>query len=69
MLTTDGLLECPHTNFYLPEQVVAMVKDKSVRKGLQQLLNEIQVKGVRDSTTILAWDQFIIEEGTMPSDI
>lgn len=68
-LTTDGLLECPHTNYHLPEQVVEKMNKNSVRNGLQQLLNEIQVKGVRDSTTILAWDQKILEEGAMPSDI
>ncbi|MCA0173207.1 protein phosphatase 2C domain-containing protein [Bacillus sp. RAR_GA_16] len=68
-LTTDGLLECPHTNYHLPEQVVEKMSKNSVRNGLQQLLNEIQVKGVRDSTTILAWDQMILEEGAMPSDI
>ena len=68
-LTTDGLLECPHTNYHLPEQVVERMKNNSVRNGVLQLLNEIQVKGVRDSTTILAWDRMILEDGAMPSDI
>lgn len=68
-LTTDGLLECPHTNLHLPDQVVARMKGKPVKEGVQQLLEEIKNKGVRDSTTIVAWKLHMIEEGLMPSDL
>ncbi|PFG11926.1 protein phosphatase 2C domain-containing protein [Bacillus sp. es.036] len=68
-LTTDGLLECPHTNFHFPDQIVARMKGKCVKKDVQQLLKEIEGKGVRDSTTIVAWKINIVENGVMPSDL
>ena len=68
-LTTDGLLECPNTNFHLPSQVATRMKGKTVKDDVQQLLEEIQDKGVRDSTTIVAWKSNIIEDGVMPSDV
>ncbi|QHA90742.1 protein phosphatase 2C domain-containing protein [Bacillus sp. N1-1] len=68
-LTTDGLLEYPHTNFHLPGQVVARMKGKSVKEDVQRLLEEVEGKGVRDSTTIVAWKINIVEDGVMPSDL
>ncbi|WP_166000077.1 protein phosphatase 2C domain-containing protein [Bacillus sp. Cs-700] len=68
-LTTDGLLECPQTNFHFPDQIVARMKGKSVKEDVQQLLKEVEGKGVRDSTTIVAWKINIVEDGVMPSDL
>lgn len=68
-LTTDGLLECPHTNLHFLDQIVARMKGKSVKEDVQQLLKEVEGKGVRDSTTIVAWKINIVEDGVMPSDL
>ena len=68
LLTTDGLIECPDANFHFPSEVIAQIKDKSVRSGIQQLLTVISGKSVRDSTTILSWEIEVEEEATVPSD-
>ena len=68
LLTTDGLIECPDANFHFPSEVVAQIRDKSVRSGLQKLLTEINGKSVRDSTTILSWEIEVEKAATMPSD-
>ncbi|MGG0718144.1 protein phosphatase 2C domain-containing protein [Robertmurraya massiliosenegalensis] len=67
-LTTDGLIECPNTNFNNPIEIFRpfgnFTDDESVRK----LLEEIKKNNVRDSTTILSWFVDINELGSKPSN-
>ncbi|WP_456278899.1 protein phosphatase 2C domain-containing protein [Bacillus sp. AK128] len=67
-LTTDGLIECPNTNFSNPNELFkpfdSFTNDESVRR----LLEEIKKNNVRDSTTILSWFVDINEVGSQPSN-
>ncbi len=67
-LTTDGLLECPDSNFHQSEEVTDRLKGEFIKDDIHRLLEEIKSKNVRDSTTILAWDITICEDGLIPSD-
>ncbi|UFU00105.1 protein phosphatase 2C domain-containing protein [Radiobacillus kanasensis] len=68
-LTTDGLIECPNTNFGNPSEILKRFEKVSNREGVQSLLEEINEKDVRDSTTILSWKILNKEKATMPSDL
>ncbi|MFS0864748.1 protein phosphatase 2C domain-containing protein [Fredinandcohnia sp. 179-A 10B2 NHS] len=54
-LTTDGLVECPNTNFDNPIEIFSYFTRQSNENAVQELLSYIQQKDVRDSTTILSW--------------
>jgi hypothetical protein len=67
-LTTDGLVECPNTNFENPKEIFHRLLDVSNEIGVMKLLNEIEDKNVRDSTTIISWEIIAGESATMPSN-
>lgn len=54
-LTTDGLVECPNTNFDSPKEIFNYFHRKTNENAVKELLSCIQRKNVRDSTTILSW--------------
>lgn len=68
LLTTDGLVECPNTNFSNPIEVGKPFEILSNEQGVQALLEEIKEKNVRDSTTILSWFIDIDADSTRPSN-
>lgn len=68
-MTTDGLTECPGVAFEEPAAVEENFIDSSGQEGVQILLEEVRVKGVRNSTTIISWSVHIEETATMPSDM
>ncbi|MFE1245041.1 protein phosphatase 2C domain-containing protein [Fictibacillus sp. NPDC058756] len=68
-MTTDGLTECPGVTFADPEAVEGIFNGVSVSEGVWELLEEVRMKGVRDSTTIISWFVQIGETATMPSDL
>lgn len=68
LLTTDGLVECPNTDFSQPLEVAKPFKAGSNIEGVQALLEEIKEKNVRDSTTILSWMIEVESESTRPGN-
>lgn len=68
-LTTDGLVECPDTNFMDPREIRKVFEGVSNEDGVHSLLNEIQQKNVRDSTTILSWFVDVEDEATVPGNL
>ncbi|MDZ5473099.1 protein phosphatase 2C domain-containing protein [Bacillus sp. 31A1R] len=54
-LTTDGLVECPNTNFTNHKEIFHPFQNQSNEESVSWLLNEIKVKNVRDSTTVISW--------------
>ncbi|WNS74785.1 protein phosphatase 2C domain-containing protein [Bacillus sp. DTU_2020_1000418_1_SI_GHA_SEK_038] len=66
-LTTDGLIECPNTDFKNPKEILKSFEIYSNDGGVKQLLQEIQEKNVRDSTTIISWFVEIESDATLPS--
>ncbi|HYK72344.1 MAG TPA: protein phosphatase 2C domain-containing protein [Pseudoneobacillus sp.] len=68
-LTTDGLTECPKTNFSNPKEILKPFENYSNEESVRELLIEIKDKNVRDSTTILSWFVNINDEASLPSDI
>lgn len=68
-LTTDGLIECPHTNFDNPTEIFNTFDGISNQKGVKRLLEGIQKNNVRDSTTIISWKVAINQSAMLPSDI
>ena len=55
-LTTDGLVECPDTDFFTKtESIFIKFDDVSHHDGVRNLLEIIKEKQVRDSTTIISW--------------
>ncbi|MDP4549346.1 protein phosphatase 2C domain-containing protein [Alkalihalobacillus macyae] len=68
LLTTDGLIECPNTNFFSSGEVAKRMKGCSIPEGVRQLLSEVKENGVRDNTTILSWEIDRSEHATMPSN-
>lgn len=68
LLTTDGLVECPNTNFENPKEIFHRFLDVSNEIGVIQLLNVIEDKNVRDSTTIISWEIIVGESATLPSN-
>ncbi|NDI33187.1 protein phosphatase 2C domain-containing protein [Chengkuizengella sediminis] len=67
-LTTDGLVECPNTNFKYPAEIFNIFEGVKHQEGVLKLLEEIKKKNVRDSTTIISWKVIINNNSTMPSD-
>ncbi len=68
LLTTDGLVECPNTNFSDPLEVAKRFHTGSSKQGVEALLSEIKDKNVRDSTTILSWTIEVESESTRPGN-
>lgn len=68
LLTTDGLVECPNTDFSDPLEVVKRFDAASNTEGVTSLLEEIKENNVRDSTTILSWMIEIKSESTRPGN-
>ncbi|MFZ3588499.1 protein phosphatase 2C domain-containing protein [Bacillus sp. DJP31] len=68
-LTTDGLLECPNTNFKDPREIIKRFTNSSIEHGVEELFIEIVKKNVRDSTTIVTWKVNNIEQASLPSDL
>ena len=68
-LTTDGLVECPDTNFTNPCEIRKAFNGVSNKGGVHSLLNQIQQKNVRDSTTILSWFLDVEEDATVPGNL
>ncbi|WP_326122802.1 hypothetical protein [Metasolibacillus meyeri] len=66
-LTTDGLVECPNEPFSSKE-IYLIMKGHTIKKGTEILLQTIKENGVRDSTTIIAWDVQVTTMVTRPSD-
>jgi serine/threonine protein phosphatase PrpC len=67
-LTTDGLTECPGTDYVRPEEIFSTLEGISVQEGIEKLLKSIREKNVRDSTTIISWRVDNNKEATMPSN-
>ncbi len=67
-LTTDGLIECPNTDYHRMESIFQAFDSFSNQESVYYLLKEIKKKNVRDSTTIISWIVHNNNEATMPSD-
>ncbi|ANU20584.1 protein phosphatase [Planococcus plakortidis] len=68
LLTTDGLVECPNTDFSNPLEVSKRFDAVSNAEGVTVLLEELKEKNVRDSTTILSWRVEVESESTRPGN-
>lgn len=68
LLTTDGLVECPNTNFKHPPEIFKVFDGVTNQVGVSNLLKAISEKDVRDSTTIISWQVFNNKCATFPSD-
>ena len=69
-LTTDGLTECPNGNFHNAIEIMKVFDNaKSHQDSVQNLLKEIEEKGVRDSTTIISWVVNVERNASEPSDL
>jgi serine/threonine protein phosphatase PrpC len=68
-LTTDGLTECPGTEYEVPGRILEEFSDASLEEGVNKLMNRIKLNGVRDSTTIVTWKYTYNGEATRPSDM
>ena len=68
IMTTDGLLECPNTDFTDPAEIWKSFENQTNQQGVTKLLEEIKRKNVRDSTTIISWMKNIEAEASQPSD-
>lgn len=68
LLTTDGLVECPNTDFSNPLEVSKRFDAVSNTEGVKALLEEIKEKNVRDSTTILSWRVEVESKSTRPGN-
>ncbi|QED46300.1 protein phosphatase 2C domain-containing protein [Cytobacillus dafuensis] len=67
-VTTDGLIECPNTNFQNPKEIFKPFENNSNEDSVKLLLREIKEKNVRDSSTILSWFVDIDLDASRPSD-
>jgi serine/threonine protein phosphatase PrpC len=67
-LTTDGLTECPGTQYEAPGRIFVEFSDATLEEGVYKLMNVIKMNGVRDSTTIVTWKYTYNGEATRPSD-
>lgn len=66
-LTTDGLTECPNTNFAEPREIFNLFSLFGNEDGVRELLKIIKDRDVRDSTTIISWIIDAEHEGCQPS--
>ncbi|QOR64857.1 protein phosphatase 2C domain-containing protein [Cytobacillus suaedae] len=66
-LTTDGLIECPNTNFNNPTEIFKPFNRFTNDESVRMLLKKIKKNNVRDSTTIVSWFVDIEFEGSQPS--
>jgi serine/threonine protein phosphatase PrpC len=67
-LTTDGLTECPNTEYDNPKELFSTFENWSNEDSVRVLLETIKANNVRDSTTILSWYVNVEEEASQPSD-
>ncbi|EOR22932.1 protein phosphatase 2C domain-containing protein [Cytobacillus oceanisediminis] len=68
-LTTDGLTECPNSDYYTIAPIFHPFGKLTNQEGVYSLLKDIKKNKVRDSTTIISWFVTNKEESTMPSDL
>ncbi|WP_312092145.1 protein phosphatase 2C domain-containing protein [Niallia sp.] len=68
-LTTDGLTECPNSDYHLMEPIFNGFKTLSNQESVYYLLKDIKNKNVCDSTTIISWFVSNKKKTTMPSDL
>ncbi|WP_331456881.1 protein phosphatase 2C domain-containing protein [Bacillus sp. CHD6a] len=69
-MTTDGLVECPNTSYSNPKNIFRMFQGVVTNvNGVMKLLDDIQLKNGRDSTTIISWIIPNDQVATIPSDL
>jgi hypothetical protein len=69
-LTTDGLTECPNGKFHEPMEIMKEFKNTIPHQdSVENLIKDIEQKGVRDSTTIISWFVHVVKDATMPSNL
>ena len=69
-MTTDGLVECPNTSFSNPKDIYRIFHGvMTCEIGVRKLLEDIQSKDVRDSTTMVSWIIHNNQPATIPSDL
>ncbi|WP_404442740.1 protein phosphatase 2C domain-containing protein [Sutcliffiella horikoshii] len=69
-MTTDGLVECPHTSYSESKEIYHMFQGvETCEIGVRKLLEDIQSKNVKDSTTMVSWIVHNNQEATIPSDL
>lgn len=61
LLATDGLTECPGVPYSEPMKIFKEFENFSQEKGIQNLLETVQQKEVRDSVTLVSWTVDIAE--------
>ncbi|MEA3322531.1 MAG: protein phosphatase 2C domain-containing protein [Bacillota bacterium] len=70
IMTTDGLVECPNTSYNNAKDIYLMFQNvDTCEVGVRNLLEDIQSKNVRDSTTIVSWVIQNNKEATIPIDL
>ncbi|WP_226679803.1 protein phosphatase 2C domain-containing protein [Sutcliffiella horikoshii] len=69
-MTTDGLVECPNTSYSESKNIYRVFQDvDTCAVGVRKLLEDIQLKNVRDSTTVVSWIIQNDKVATIPSDL
>ncbi|MCM3362170.1 protein phosphatase 2C domain-containing protein [Niallia sp. MER TA 168] len=68
-LTTDGLIECPNTDYHKIGSIFKGFETFSNQESVYYLLKDIKNKNIRDSTTIISWFVRNTKEATTPSDL
>ncbi|WP_240490499.1 protein phosphatase 2C domain-containing protein [Oceanobacillus sp. E9] len=69
-LCTDGLIECPHAPFAHPERIFNLFSESAQQDTeiILSMLETLQSKEVKDSTTIISWKVLNSKNVSMPSD-
>lgn len=69
-LCTDGLIECPHAPFAHPERIFNLFSESAQQDTeiILSMLETLQSKEVKDSTTIISWKVLNSKNASMPSD-
>ncbi|TYS55871.1 protein phosphatase 2C domain-containing protein [Sutcliffiella horikoshii] len=69
-MTTDGLVECPNTSYSEAKNIYRVFQNvDTFAVGVRKLLEDIQSKNVRDSTTVVSWVIQNDKVATIPSDL
>ncbi|MFT4416328.1 protein phosphatase 2C domain-containing protein [Fredinandcohnia humi] len=68
IVTTDGLVECPSEPYINPEEISKVFINQTNVEGVTSLLENIRIRNVRDSTTIISWFVKTTKEATLPSN-
>ncbi|KMJ59865.1 protein phosphatase [Bacillus sp. LL01] len=69
LMTTDGLVECPNTSYSDAKEIFHNFQGATCSIGVKRVLEDIQSKDVRDSTTIVSWIIHRTSKATIPSDL